>query len=161
MPSFVSPKPLNGSRSRSAAHPPGIAREDSDDELGTEDHPWEWIYEPDSIDAPSGDGHPRKRKRAVEPRVIGARMGDFRCSLGDTVLLKAEGSNEAWVGIICDFVDDDEGEKAASFMWFSTEKEIRNREKKRSDFYPVCFSSSIVPAGARLSKERSETSGIG
>ncbi|KAL1883863.1 hypothetical protein VTK73DRAFT_7651 [Phialemonium thermophilum] len=63
-------------------------------------------------------------------------MGSFKCYLGDTVLLKAEGSNEAWVGIICEFIEEDDGDKAANFMWFSTEKEIRNKEKKRQDFYP-------------------------
>ncbi|KAK5654773.1 hypothetical protein OQA88_6809 [Cercophora sp. LCS_1] len=125
--------------------PPGIAREDSDDELGTDDYPWEWIYENDKTDCelqPAEDdtANPRKRKRtAVQqsgPKIIGARMGKFECKLGDTVLLKAEGSNEAWVGIVCDFLEDDdeEGEKAANFMWFSSEKEIRNSDKKRKDF---------------------------
>ena len=60
--------------------------------------------------------------------------------LGDTVLLKAEGSKEAWVGIICDFQEDEEeGEKTANFMWFSGEKEIRNKQKKRMDALPVSF----------------------
>ncbi|KAK3693899.1 P-loop containing nucleoside triphosphate hydrolase protein [Podospora appendiculata] len=127
---------------------PGVCREDSDDELGTDDLPWEWIYkneenaheneqEPDAAGGEDGTGT-KKRKRATllefPPKIIGARMGDFRCHLGDTVLLKAEGSNEAWVGIICEFLDDEEGEKAANFMWFSSEKEIRNSEKKRKDF---------------------------
>ena len=97
----------------------GVTREDSDDELGLEDHPWEWIY---------SDGHPKT--------IIGARMGRFSCNLGDCVLLKAEGSKEAWVGLICDFMDD-EDEKAANFMWFSSEKEIRNKQKKRKDAMPV------------------------
>ncbi|KAH6627956.1 P-loop containing nucleoside triphosphate hydrolase protein [Chaetomium tenue] len=61
-------------------------------------------------------------------------MGSFECYLGDTVLLKAEGSNEAWVGIICEFQTDEEGEKAAYFMWFSSAQEIRNPKKKRTDF---------------------------
>ncbi|KAK3394000.1 P-loop containing nucleoside triphosphate hydrolase protein [Podospora didyma] len=130
---------------------PGIIREDSDDELGTDDHPWEWIYEDQEPDAaaeadeqaPAGDGvsaSTKKRKRAAtiarrKPKIIGARMGEFVCELGDMVLLKAQGSNEAWVGIICEFVQDDiEHEKAATFMWFSSEKEIVNKEKKRKDF---------------------------
>lgn len=55
-------------------------------------------------------------------------------------MLKADGSNEAWIALICEFVEDDgEGEKAANFMWFSSEKEIRSRDKKRSDYYPVSF----------------------
>jgi origin recognition complex subunit 1 len=53
------------------------------------------------------------------------------------VLLKADG-NTAWVGIICDFIEEDvEGEKAAKFLWFSSEREIRNKASKRTDFLPV------------------------
>lgn len=71
-------------------------------------------------------------------KIVGARIGQFECRVGDCVLLKADGSNEAWVALICEFVDDDDdGEKAANFMWFSTEKEIRNKDKKRSDFHWV------------------------
>ncbi|KAM7190549.1 P-loop containing nucleoside triphosphate hydrolase protein [Naviculisporaceae sp. PSN 640] len=139
---------LVGSRSKRARRLPGVTREDSDDELGTNDYPWEWIYErveeqneaePDSesVDE-NGPSSTRKRKRAASQAVqqrtiIGARMGDFECQLGDIMLLKAEGSNEAWVGIISEFLED-EGEKAANFLWFSSEKEIRNSEKKRRDF---------------------------
>ncbi|KAK0733600.1 P-loop containing nucleoside triphosphate hydrolase protein [Lasiosphaeria miniovina] len=128
---------------RQPKHLPGVSREDSDDELGTDDHPWEWIYEPREQEA-SASAEPdpqsvegetpassRKRKRALtqrhkdlRPKIIGARMGDFECQLGDTVLLKAEGSNEAWVGIIYEFLHDEiENEKTANFMWFSSEKE--------------------------------------
>jgi origin recognition complex subunit 1 len=63
-------------------------------------------------------------------------MGSFECRLGDTVLLKADGSGEAWVGIICDFQADEDGDKAANFMWFSSAQEIRN-PKKRTDFLEV------------------------
>ena len=117
---------------------PGVAREDSDDELGDEDHPWEWIMEENSPESPSAEGNSRKRKRAQD-RIVGARMGDFVCRLGDCVLLKADGSNEAWVAIVCEFVEDDgdDGEKAANFMWFSTAQEIRNKERKRTDALPV------------------------
>ncbi|KAI9713812.1 MAG: Origin recognition complex, subunit 1 [Bogoriella megaspora] len=97
-----------------------IFREDSDDELGLEDHPWEWIYNDDAN---------------AKTVIAGARMGNFECRRGDIVLLKAEG-NAAWVGIICYFFEDEEDEereKMANFMWFSTEKEIRNK-KKRTDF---------------------------
>jgi origin recognition complex subunit 1 len=100
----------------------GVTREDSDDELGLEDHPWEWIYssEPGS-----------------ESDIIGARMGDFQCMVGDCVFLKAEGNGEAWIGLICHFEEDEEDdEKMANFMWFSTEREIRNKQKKRTDALP-------------------------
>ncbi len=153
-----------GRRPRAAKVLPGIERDDSDDELGTEDHPWEWIYDDDDDEADAAkqaeDGNSRKRKRTqmVEPKIIGARMGSFECGLGDTVLLKADGSNEAWVGIICDFTyDEEEGEKAATFMWFSTEKEIRNSDKKRKDFQWVRFLSA--PAGG--SDERETAANIG
>ncbi|KAK4638389.1 Origin recognition complex subunit 1 [Fulvia fulva] len=102
----------------------GVIREDSDDELGLEDHPWEWMYDD-------------------EKDLIGARMGSFECHLGDTVLLKAPTSNEAWVAILYGFADgtteDDDGdivpEKQATMLWFSSEKEIRSK-KKRTDFLP-------------------------
>ncbi|KAF2739830.1 P-loop containing nucleoside triphosphate hydrolase protein [Polyplosphaeria fusca] len=111
----------------------GVAREDSDDELGYEDHPWEWIYD-DANDA--HDATPKRRRLSAASKIVGARMGSFECRLGDTVLLKADGS-QAWVGILCDFFnDDDEDEKMAKFLWFSSEREIRNTSKKRTDFLP-------------------------
>lgn len=114
-----------------------VFREDSDDELGYEDHPWEWIYA--TSDVPH-NATPRKRKAAAAfsgQRIVAARMGSFQCKLGDTVLLKADGS-QAWVGIICDFYEDEaENEKMAKFMWFSSEREIRNKNSKRTDALPV------------------------
>ena len=117
-----------------------VPRDDSDDELGYEDLPWEWIYEePDEAQTTHNDT-PRKRKAAPTSsgrRIVGARMGNFACKQGDAVLLKAEG-NQAWVGLICDFFEDEEeGEKMAKFMWFSSEREIRNKSTKRTDFLPV------------------------
>ncbi|KAK2609013.1 Origin recognition complex, subunit 1 [Conoideocrella luteorostrata] len=116
---------------------PGVNRGDSDDELGSDDLPWEWIYGVENSDRPGSNVQKdRKRRKVTANKIIGARMGSFECRIGDTVLLKAEGSNEAWVALICEFVEDDvEGEKAANFMWFSTEKEIRNKDRKRDDFY--------------------------
>jgi origin recognition complex subunit 1 len=61
-----------------------VLREDSDDELGYDDHPWEWIYE-DTPDAqPAEQTTPRKRKAAPTSsgrRIVGARMGNFSCKL--------------------------------------------------------------------------------
>lgn len=127
MPHKTASKPKSkAERARQYLHGGGILREDSDDELGLEDHPWEWIY------ASVAD----QDDTEVE-QIIAARMGEFRCAIGDCCLLKAEGTNEAWVGIICAFQEDeDDGEKAANFMWFSTDKEIRNKEKKRTDVLP-------------------------
>lgn len=119
---------------------PGIARADSDDELGIDDHPWEWIYaDKQSIQQGTENGNTRKRKRTTEGQseIVAARMGSFMCRVGDTVLLKAEGTGEAWVGLICEFLEEDDGEKAANFMWFSSEKEIRNKQKKRTDSHWV------------------------
>ncbi|KAG8625622.1 hypothetical protein KVT40_006023 [Elsinoe batatas] len=109
-----------------------VLREDSDDELGVEDHPWEWIH--DGSYVPTEDG------KDEGPKIVGARMGNFQCAIGDAVLLKAAG-NEAWVAIVTGFsegeIEDDEGEmiwsKKASFLWFSSEKEIKNSSKKRDD----------------------------
>jgi origin recognition complex subunit 1 len=111
-----------------------VARDDSDDELGYDDLPWDWIYEQDDVSTIS-----KKRKRETEDaQIVGAQMGNFQCRLGDTVLLKAA-DNQAWVGIICDFGDDEDGEKRANFMWFSSPVEIRNKQKKRTDFSWVEF----------------------
>lgn len=122
----------------------GVTREDSDDELGLEDLPWEWIYSKEPA------------KRSSDDRdIVGARMGDFRCMVGDCVLLKAEGTNEAWIGLICTFEEDDDGEKAANFMWFSTEKEIRNKQKKRTDALPVCSEFSQYGFEAKCTTVRS------
>ncbi|KAG5986809.1 hypothetical protein E4U43_005343 [Claviceps pusilla] len=128
---------------------PGVSRGDSDDELGSDDLPWEWIYDVENPErASDGTQNDRKRRKVTSNKIAGARIGSFECRVGDTVLLKAEGSNEAWVAIICEFIDDDgEGEKAANFMWFSTEKEIRNKERKRSDFHWVVY---MVPTTSLL-----------
>lgn len=104
----------------------GVARDDSDDELGLEDHPWEWIY---------SEKPPKKSEKGHD--IVGARMGNFQCMIGDCVLLKAEGNGEAWIGLICNFEEDEEEDgKVANFMWFSTEREIRNKQKKRADALP-------------------------
>ncbi|KAF5550350.1 origin recognition complex subunit 1 [Fusarium phyllophilum] len=109
----------------------------SDDELADVELSWQWIYN-STPTTERGDGtqSDRKRRKVTGDRIVGARIGQFECRIGDTVMLKADGSNEAWIALICEFVEDDgEGEKAANFMWFSSEKEIRSRDKKRSDYY--------------------------
>ena len=120
------------SRARRYLTTGGITREDSDDELGLEDYPWQWIY--------SSSTNSQTSKRSASSEITGARMGSFSCHIGDCVLLKAEGNNEAWVGLICEFVEeeDEDGEidMGANFMWFSTEREIRNKTKKRGDALP-------------------------
>lgn len=142
-------RPTTIERARQWLKGSGVTRDDSDDELGIEDFPWEWIYANQNTAAhrqnekeeAGDDKTSRKRKASAissSRDIIGARMGKFECRLGDAVLLKAEG-NEAWVGIICDFFEDEEeDEKMANFMWFSTPREIRNKAKKRTDALDVC-----------------------
>lgn len=123
-----------------------LSREDSDDELGTDEYPWEWIYEKqgkgEEEESADEEKTPRKRKarNAVRSQgeIIGATMGSFKCRVGDTVLLKAEGQNQSWVGIIQHFLENDDGDMSANFLWLANEKEIRPKlkEKKRSDFLP-------------------------
>lgn len=134
----------NAERARQYLSSGGIVRDDSDDELGLEDHPWEWVYADDKPGEEEKDQRRTKNKKRMatvqDPQtIIGARMGSFECRLGDCVFLKAEGaSNEAWIGIICNFEEDEEDDqKCANFMWFSTEKEIRNKQRKITDAMKV------------------------
>lgn len=118
-----------------------ISQVDSDE---NDDHEieWEWIWSSGSPERGDDDeeGEQRKRRKVAGNTIVGAQLGSFECRVGDCVLLKSDGSNEAWVAMICEFVEDDgDGEKAANFMWFSTEKEIRSKDKKRNDFYWVCL----------------------
>jgi len=101
---------------------------------------WDWIYEDISPESPSSS---RKRKASdafeapAPPRIVGARSADFEVRIGDAIRLKAD-RNETWVALIRDFVEDDEGdEKMASFMWFTSGQEIRNKAKRRNDQLPV------------------------
>jgi len=99
-----------------------IPREDSDDELGDEDQPWAWIFEDEAgnsqegeADANADDSTTRGRRSRLSrnasksqgSKIVGARMGTFECQIGDCVLLKAD-NNEAWVGIICSFSEEEE-----------------------------------------------------
>ena len=115
---------LKAIRARRILTGAGISRDDSDDELGVEDLSWEWVY---------------ATSKGEKNSIVGARFGSFTCMVGDCVLLKAEGYKEAWVAIICEFCEDEagDGEKSANFMWFSSDKEVRNKEKKRKDALKV------------------------
>jgi origin recognition complex subunit 1 len=117
-----------------------LLREDSDDELGYEDYPWEWVYGKE--DSPTADRNgsgrgvndpaendvsaPTARRgskplrftsRSHDQKIVGAKMGSFDCKIGDCVLLKAEGEgNGAWVGIICEFGEDENNEMSVNVM---------------------------------------------
>lgn len=139
------PQPSQVERARRFLTGGGVTREDSDDELGLEDYPWQWIYARRSQSSGTSSGNEGDGTRKEE--IVGARMGGFECRVGDCVLLKAEGANhEAWIGIISEFQDDVEGKggKGANFMWFSTEKEIRNKQKKRTDAMQVRSDSMSI-----------------
>lgn len=137
----------------------GLIREDSDDELGYDDLPWEWIYETDASEDKENskpqeptteeDCHESQtpRRRSVRPntkkqRILGARMGSFECRLGHVVLLKSPEAGKDWVGIITEFLEeeDDDGEemiKSANIMWFASPEEfLSTKNKKRADALP-------------------------
>lgn len=99
----------------------GLQREDSDDELGSDDHPWQWIYEGKSI--------------------VGARMGSFAVQVGDAVLLKSPEPGKDWVGLICSFSEKDEDgddDMCVYIQWFCTPEELAfgKRSKIRPDVLP-------------------------
>ncbi|KAJ5489246.1 Origin recognition complex subunit 1 [Penicillium diatomitis] len=131
-----------------------LLHEDSDDELGTEDHPWEWIYDVDASDARQEAELNKKtsttksRRRASRsgkagPTIVGARMSTFECRLGDVVLLKSPEPGKDWVGIITEFLEvedeDESGEmiKSVNIMWFASPDEFMStRNKRRTDALP-------------------------
>ncbi|ETN42071.1 uncharacterized protein HMPREF1541_04010 [Cyphellophora europaea CBS 101466] len=118
-----------------------LAREDSDDELGVEDHPWQWIYEDEGTQPESEDERTPSRKRKASEalkkhNIVGARMGNFSVTVGDTVLLKSPEQGKDWVGLICAFSEtdeDDDEEMCAHIQWFCSPEELsfgkRIREK--------------------------------
>ena len=130
----------------------GFAREDSDDELGYDDLPWEWVHSDDSNKA-QGDEQDvdktpsRKRKASAsgdasrKSVIVGARMGDFSVRIGDAVLLKSPEQGKDWAGIICAFSDvddDDEEEMCAHIQWFCSPDELSGGKnfRPRSDVLP-------------------------
>ena len=85
-------------------------------------------------------GATAREEKSPARRLSGLAWASLNVASEDTVLLKAEGTGEAWVALILRFVEDDgEGDKAAEFMWFSSEREIRHKEKKRQDPHWVCL----------------------
>lgn len=113
-----------------------VFRYDSDDELGLVDHPWEWIY----ADRPIKPDEKKKKKSRAKPRpdrIVGAKSGTFSCRVGEAVFMKGLVSGEAWVGIICNFEEDENAEKCVNVMWFTTEREMEDPSKKLMDYMPV------------------------
>ncbi|KAI1615113.1 origin recognition complex subunit 1 [Exophiala viscosa] len=126
----------------------GLHREDSDDELGYEDHPWQWIYEYEE-DEPANKGEPPSKKRKtsnVRPTsrkrpIVGAQMNSFVVRIGDAILLKSPEQGKDWVGLVCSFSETDEdGDEDMSvyIQWFCTPEELAfgKRSKIRPDVLP-------------------------
>lgn len=104
---------------------------------------WEWLYEdvtriPEvtKLESPTSS---RERTTADagdstnQRRIVGAKSGSFEVRVGDAIRLKAD-RNETWVALIQGFSEDEEQEeKMATFMWFTSGKEIRNKAKRRND----------------------------
>src|SRR5690606_14392119 len=107
----------------------------------TSEEEWQWLYsdEPTTHDdgSRSTPRSLRTKVRRTNRSIIGACVGSETYHKGDCVLLRAEGSSQCWVAIIKEFTIDEEGRKAAEFVWFSNEKEVVNRAKKRTDALPV------------------------
>ncbi|EXJ94493.1 origin recognition complex subunit 1 [Capronia coronata CBS 617.96] len=127
----------------------GLAREDSDDELGYDDHPWQWIYETDETPQPAEDEKtPTKKRKASalsqgsrKRAIVGARMGSFSVRVGDPILLKSPEQGKDWVGLICSFSktnEDGDDEMCAYIQWFCTPEELAfgKRFKIRPDVLP-------------------------
>ncbi|KAJ5637483.1 ATPaseAAA-typecore [Penicillium lividum] len=129
----------------------GLVREDSDDELGDEDHPWDWVYadneaetEENNTASPEKSNQRRSSRPARKKRaIVAARMGSFECRIGDIVLLKSPEAGKDWVGILMEFLEeeDEDGEdekiKSASIMWFASPDEfLSTRNKRRDDALP-------------------------
>lgn len=137
----------------------GLSRDDSDDELGIEDLPWEWIFEAEDLSAEPDMRHKapsRKRKASAmvdagkKPAIVGARMGSFTCKIGDAVLLKSPEEGKDWAGLICafsEFNEEEEEEMSVSIMWFVSPDEFGKKEKRRTD---VCPNEQYITADFNL-----------
>lgn len=125
-----------------------IHRDDSDDELGAEDLPWEWIYD---VEADESQGvilddeesqTPSRRRGSRKKKIVGARTGPFECRLGQCVLLKSPEAGKDWAGIICEFLEEEDEEeeemvKSVNIMWFVSPQEFMStRHKRRTDALP-------------------------
>ncbi|PLB43846.1 origin recognition complex subunit Orc1 [Aspergillus steynii IBT 23096] len=135
----------------------GLVRDDSDDELGDEDLPWDWIYDEnsennaaeESTTGAAEDTPKSSRRRSSRPnaknrrKIVGARMGSFECRLGQVVLLKSPEPGKDWIGIITEFLEEDDDEvegeviKTVNIMWFASPDEFMStRNKRRADALP-------------------------
>ena len=126
-----------------------LSRDDSDDELGYEDHPWQWVYDNEDPEENHEKQTPSKKRKASamedssrrKATIVGARMGSFAVKIGDSVLLKSPEQGKDWVGLICAFSEADEDgdeEMCAHIQWFASPEELAfgKRSKTRPDTLP-------------------------
>ena len=137
------------SRSKKWSTKGALSRDDSDDELGYDDLPWQWIYDDERSEEPEEQRTPSKKRKASamsdstrrKATIIGAHMGNFSVKIGDSVLLKSPEQGKDWVGLICAFSESDEDgeeEMCAHIQWFASPEELAfgKRSKKRPDVLP-------------------------
>jgi origin recognition complex subunit 1 len=111
----------------------GLRRDDSDDELGYEDHPWHWIYDDQDTSTISSKKRKAKARSDKKREIVGAAMGSFSIRIGDAVLLKSPEKGKDWVGLICAFSNEDEDgeeEMCANIQWFCSPDELAFSKKK-------------------------------
>lgn len=146
------PRPNASTRAQQWMTKGALVRDDSDDELGVEDLPWDWIYDANEQikEEENTNGSPEKRgrRRSSRParqqrKIVGARMGQFECKVGEVILLKSPEAGKDWVGIITEFREEedednqDEMVKSANIMWFASPDEFMGtRNKRRIDALP-------------------------
>ena len=136
----------------------GLQRDDSDDELGYEDHPWDWVYEDDGA-RDDGTASSKKRKAGAmtasnrKRKIIGAKMGAFSVKIGDSVLLKSPEAGKDWVALICAFSevdDEDEEEMCAHVQWFCTPDELAFSKRSNKPQPQVLPNESYITADFNL-----------
>ncbi|KAI1435042.1 P-loop containing nucleoside triphosphate hydrolase protein [Xylaria sp. CBS 124048] len=111
--------------------PPRYSDDDSDNGSDDDlDNDWQWIQG-------AANSQPAGPRRDNAPQIIGARNGEHEFYVGDCVQLESDSATQIWAAVIIDFIEADEnGNMAADFLWFSSESEIRNGPRKRTDFLP-------------------------
>jgi len=126
----------------------GLVREDSDDELGYEDHPWEWIYDDKAPRVAEMPSKKRKASAMLDENqgkiIVGAKMGSFSVRVGDAVLLKSPEQGKDWAGLICAFSEtdeDDEEEMCAHIQWFCSSDELLSGNGRKSKSVPDVLSN--------------------
>jgi origin recognition complex subunit 1 len=137
------PKQKQAQKSALAKKILDAALEDSDQE-GGEDSRWEWIYETTLKNGKISTTKDRSKSQTEKKVGFIKREDGLECRIGDCVMLTAPGNNSDWVGMIKGFTGQDhDGDELAEFLWFSTEKEIHNKLKKRTDFLPVRLNAIV------------------